>query len=344
MSLPSSSFYRGLSPAFLNALGRLADQDHGQWWRDVLARRDLVIAVRREALNVYYRGASIFLVELRGSDLVPITHAKYLARRQQGLVPLQPDGRFALDPDAALWRSYNGPETLAEMVKAAADLAGPEKIGLHALLLASPNVIDLEISLEGEDGPEPESRMDGVTATAEQEADGLAETAPPTSLARWQDRIDVATLEERGGQVWVVFHEAKHFGNSELRSGPTRPPPVAEQIGRYRRAIARHAQAIAESYRDVCQALVRIEAMRRRVQAVSPTTPALDPLISRVAEENLICAVDPEPRLVVFGFDQDQRDGLVWAKHRGRLTAADEFGLKLYAVGNTGVKRSPAFR
>lgn len=278
--MASSSFYRGLSPDFLGALERLVATPEGQWWRDVLARRDLVIAIRNEYLNVYYRGASLFRVERRGAALVPVTHAKYLSRRQQGLVALQPDGRFGLDPASALWLSYDGPQTLSDMVKAAADLAGPEKIGLHALLLASPHVVDVEIAFAG-DATVPAAQepagdeavpADGATAAAEAEADAVTGEVVPSAPAasnRRQDRLDVATLEERDGSMFIVFHEAKHFANPELRSAPGRTPPIVEQIARYRQTLSHHAAVIGESYRDVCTALARVADQRRRVPGAS---------------------------------------------------------------------------
>lgn len=48
------------------------------------------------------------------------------------------------------------------------------------------------------------------------------------------------------------------------------------------------------------------------------------------------------PRLVVFGFDEDLRDGSVWGWHRTRLT--EEFGLQVYGVGGTLGCRHAAFR
>lgn len=342
---------RGLSPAFRDALTALTDAPDGSWWRDVLARRDLVLAVRDEYLNVYYRGAALFRVERRGEALVPVTHAKYLARRVQGETALLPDGRFALDPVRALWPGYAGPATLAEMMAAAAALAGPEKIGLHPLLLASPHVVDVEITLGGGPVALSDTATDGALVAAEAVA-GTAEDAPaagsaavsasaPTASPR-PDRLDVATLEERDGTVFVVFHEAKHFANPALRAAPDRTPPVAEQIARYRQALAQQAEAIGQAYSEVCRALAAIDAMRRRV---IPDAVALHPLIAQVAAEGLVPVVDPEPRLVVFGFDADQRDGAVWSEHRARLNrpAPDGYGLRLHALGTTQGRRRPAF-
>ncbi|WP_082477720.1 hypothetical protein [Methylobacterium sp. Leaf93] len=344
MSSSSSSFYRGLSETYLAALEALTNQSEGNWWRDVLARRDLVIAIRAEYLNVYYRGASIFRVEREGNRLVPTTHAKYLTRRKQGSVTLAADGTFNIDPDTALWRTYEGPATLREMIKAADALTGPEKIGLHGLLLASPHVIDVEVAFSAIAPLTTEDSKDGLVAAAQEEAGELAQ-APLPSAAGGADRIDVATLEEQDGEVRIVFHEAKHFANPELRASAGETPRVAEQIDRYRRTLAHHANAISQSYRDVCQALALIDAMRRRVQTGTPALAPLHPLISRVANSGTPPTVDPEPRLVIFGFDKDQRDGTIWQSHFKRLTdtSGHGFGLKVHAVGNTLGRRSPAF-
>lgn len=337
----SPSFYRGLSGAFLSALDKLANEPC--WWRDILSRHDLVIAVRDESLNVYYRGASLFRITQQGEDIIPMTHAKYLARREQGLVPLGSDGSFELDSDQALWRNYAGPNTLTEMMAAAGALAGPEKIGLHPLLLSSLHVIDVEIAFTMADVGAATESADGAIQAAEDEATTATGLSSPAFPAARQDRLDVATLEEHAGEIYVVFHEAKHFSNPELRAAPERIPPVAEQIARYRQTLSHHAEAIGRSYRDVCQGLVAIDAMRRRVLSGAETS--LHPLIARVANEGIIPTVDPEPRLVVFGFDLDQRNGEVWKRHRKRLVGTEEgeFGLKLYAVGNTQGRRGPAF-
>jgi hypothetical protein len=133
-----------------------------------------------------------------------------------------------------------------------------------------------------------------------------------------QDRLDVATLETAGpGEAArVVFHEAKHFTNKELRARADRERPVVGQMERYRKTLLKHADAISRSYRDVCRALVRIDAMRRiAAESVGHAPPPpLDPRIVRVAQDGILPEIDPEPRPVVFGFDKDQRDGPVYVR------------------------------
>jgi hypothetical protein len=129
MNPPGSFRQHGISDAFLDHLAWLAHADAGSWWRDVLLRDDVFIAVRRNSLNVYYRGASLFRIDDKGDGTAsPKTHVKYLARQQQILSELV-EGTFV--PNPVGWANYQSPDTLRDMIRAASDLAGFEKAGLH---------------------------------------------------------------------------------------------------------------------------------------------------------------------------------------------------------------------
>ncbi|KAB0677235.1 hypothetical protein [Aureimonas leprariae] len=335
----------------------------GAWLRDVLRHPDLVLAVRRDALAVYHRGASIFLAEFANGRIVPKTHVKYLQRSRQAYASLGDDGSFGLDPAAAIWTRYEGPQTLADMLRAATSLAGPEKLGLHALLVNSPHVVDTEIVLEGgtatapgsssaPDIAEPQSDPAATgnptderveIAEAIETADAASTTTTEAAtiadpVATRLDRLDVATLEEGQGTIRLVFHEAKHFANKELRAATSRTPPVLEQIARYEATLRRHETRLVAEYAAVCRALAELDVLRREVGGAAAP---LNPLIRRVADGAAL-QLDPLPRLVVFGFDEDQRAGAVWTKHRARLIEALG-SRRLYAVGNTRTKATAAF-
>ena len=341
-----SPVLRGLSTEFLDALDALVDDTAGQWWRDVLAHPDLILAVRLESLNVYHRGASLFRIRMRQGRLVPETHVKYLVRRRQALAELQADSSFDVDAAAVLWQRY-GPDTLAEIIAAADALSGPEKSLLHPLVQASPNVIDVEIAVTGEmrglEEPDEPVTPDPLLADLEPLSTPLASKGPR------QDRIDVASLETRGDpkSAWLVFHEAKHFANPALRAAPKKRPAVLNQLGRYRSSIGQNSGNLSYSYPFVCHALVRLDAMRRRVRTRHPLwaarpQPVLDLVIQEVADGRRRLRVDDIPRLVVFGFDADQRDG-AWSSMRQRLE--QEHGTIVYAVGKPiSAKPSPAFQ
>ena len=341
--------YRSLGEPFLTALEALAHAPHGGWWADVLADPDLLLAVRDRSLNVYHRGASLFRITPAGGGVATETHAKYLVRQRQALVSLASDGIFMHDPAATVWTRYAGAGTLAEMKRAAAALAGLEKAGVHALVLGSPNVIDVEIALTGP--PADSALAEPVGADADAAAAPLAPaaeteaSAAPVQPPSRQDRLDVASLEERGepDEAWLVFHEAKLASNPGLRSKTT--PAIVAQVARYRTSLTAQTEWLATGYPGLCRDLVRLDALRRAVWTArgldAAALPSRDPLVGEVASGARTLRVDPEPRLVVFGFDADQRDGALRAvtdELRGR------HALRVYAVGRPAGRMAAAFR
>lgn len=333
-------FGRHLSPAFVRGLHELVEDPTGQWWRDVLAHPDLKLAIRTDAIDVYHRGAAIFRIA-PGEDgrVVPRTHFKYLMRRRQGHATIAADGKtFVYDPGETSWTTYEKGKTLDEMVAASRRFAGAEKSDLHPLIM-HPSVIDVEIAFRG-------SAAEGLIAAdasgTDEQAEGALEPLPLSANGEpkiRQDRLDAASLEDRDGSLWLVFHEAKHFKNPELRAGPAFAPPVSTQIARYRQAIATNIQTIRGSYSEVCGALRELSSMRAKLQAPGAAAPAeLDPLVFRVADGETL-HVDGEPRLIVFGFDDDQKNGPTWTHHRQRL---EEAKLTVYAVGKPDRKAAAA--
>lgn len=291
-TMTGSGSEHGVSDAFLDHLEQLARQEGGSWWRDVLLRDDVFLAVRRNSLNVYHRGGSIFRIDDKGDGTVsPKTHVKYLVRQQQALAELV-DGEFR--PNAIGWTHYVGPETLKDMIGSARDLAGAEKTGLHPMILGSPAVIDVEVALD-------RIRDNAITRTiAKSQRDS----------GKLQDRLDVATLERRRSSIAIVFHEAKHYSNTALR-GRSAQPAVIGQLAGYRATLAHHAPTLVARYHPVCRALVRLDTMRQLVRteaAAKPPAP-LDPLIREVASGKANLIIDPDPRLIIFGFDGDQKRG-----------------------------------
>ncbi len=237
------------------------------------------MAVRDDYLNVYWRGHSLFLVEQGASEPRATTHPKFL-----------------LDPDLAeqvslegekfevSWLAghgfithYEGRGTLKKMKKAADLFSGLEKTGGHEIVLANAQVIDCEIALPGNGGPN--------------------KGAP---------RVDLLSLEPDGDDVRLVFWEAKHFTNGDLRAQDEEDVQVCKQIARYRDYLSEHHLAIEQSYKLVVKNLIAFDKMgwKRR----------LSPLIREVADgrRNLTLGAEPKVGLVIFGFDKAQRDDRNW--------------------------------
>ena len=227
------------------------------------------------------------------------------------------------------------------MVAASKRFAGAEKSELHPLIMYS-SVIDVEIAFRStnDDGVSTMLAGDDDGTNDVDDAPGEGEAGAKTeSFSLRHDRLDAATLEDRGGALWIVFHEAKHFKNPELRAAAAIAPPVSAQISRYRRSIETYGQEIARSYRAVCEVLRELQAMRAKADPSSAASATdLNPLIHRAAEGEAL-HVDGEPRLIVFGFDDDQKNGPTWTHHRQRLTDAN---LTVYAIGKPNRKSAAA--
>ena len=73
------------------------------------------------------------------------------------------------------------------------------------------------------------------------------------------------------------------------------------------------------------------------------TSSGPDPLLQKVVQTGVTLRIDPNPRLIVFGFDAGQRDGR-WKAYLENITQ-DEPDLNVYAAGNpetaTGAFRPP---
>ncbi|MCJ8052993.1 hypothetical protein GB928_014115 [Shinella curvata] len=304
--------HRKLDAAFLDALEALAAAPAPNWWQDVLRSDDLFIAVRRNSLNAYYRGASIFKIDWIKECVVPSTHIKYLVRQAQTYVPLI-DGRFQNPAASSMRESYEGPETLRQMMRAATSFAGPEKSGLHPLLVGDPAIIDAEIAL---------TRAVTDEATTQQ-----------------HDRLDAAVIRNTKTGPEVVFCEAKHFTNGALRATGDGLPAVIGQINDYENALTRYADALKDGYVEVAKALVRLNAMKKLVR--NGDAPKLHDAILSIAQSNIPPLINAKPYLLIFGFDKAQRDDEAWVTHLQKLK--DHLDGRVRAIGNP-TRQSVAIR
>jgi hypothetical protein len=197
--------------------------------------------------------------------------------------------------------------------------------GLHPLILSSSKVIDVELSL---------LRADALLRIGLANDDADAQPSNSLGPDRSQDRLDVVTVEDRAGKPFIVFHEAKHFTIPHCVQRAE--PAVLAQMARYQATLRQHEAVLRQRYVAVCEALVRLHEMRRMVRASGPTAKPLlelDPFIPAIASGQIEAEIDPDPRLIVFGFDGDQRDGR-WDRDAKRLRDYQP-SLKIRAIGNT---------
>jgi len=285
----TSKFDHALSSNFVSLLA--AEAEERGWWAEVLADPKLVIALRGSYLNVYYRGQSLFYVEAKSSSLKVTTHEKYLLDPAlAGQVPLV-DGKFDVDKllEKGFIKKYRNKETLPKMKKAASLFSGLEKTGCHEIAVRNPMVIDCEIAFPGVDEPIQ---------------DGDKKGAP---------RIDLACVEPYGDHARLVFWEAKHYSNGELRAAGEQPPPVCGQIATYRNYLSAHREVIVDSYTRVARNLLDISKMG--------SGRPISPLIAGIGSGTRRLDLGDEPKvgLIIFGYDEGQRVHPGWQDQLKKL-------------------------
>jgi hypothetical protein len=297
---PVATFDRAMAPAFIEKLKAEYQADTGDWWRDILRDKSVVIASRGTSLDVYWFGARLFHVIFTNGALSISTHEKYLLDPALKDQISMRNGRFGVEAlrTRGFIETYAQGRTLEALKKAAGPYMGAEKRGCHEIAVHNSSVIDCEIGF-----PRPRDP-----------AGNLAPESP--------GRADIACLEEHGQDARLVFWEAKIFANKELRSDNGQPK-VCDQIARYRRYLQEHQGPILESYTKVAKNLVALRDMGWVREQSS--------LVQEVAAgtRRLVMGETPKVGLLVFGFDAAQRDGKDWSKHRkvlcDRLGGASNF-------------------
>jgi hypothetical protein len=306
-----TTFKRGLSKECNAALQALSREKGHNWWKDVLASNELLLAVRGGYLNAYARGQSIFKIGSEhgngmadGKPRVAI-HFKYLIKRNleqtNSYIPF--DGsKFDIPADVA-FTQYKPGSTLPILIRTASRFAGAEKTGLHRIVAKESRVADLEIAFTQSDGS------------------GQRATHP---------RMDLAVLIPwNSGGARLVFCEAKCADNAELwkpwhnAATGDKSVAIAWQIAKYETFIQKQAKSLIAAYQSVCQTLVYL-----RRQGWSRE---LDPLVEKVGIAQVSLTIHPYVYLLVYGFDADQKKGAL-KQHLKLLNGM--LGRRVIAKGN----------
>lgn len=275
-----ATFNRGLSPEFVEALND--EYAKNGWWRAMVDDTDLFVAIRSDRVNVYYRGCSLADVWMESGQVVGRTHYKYLLRPSVEPAYVRFDeGKYDHRDGKDLF--VESPKEVKELKAAATPYAGEEKTGVHGIIAANHNILDVEIAF-------------GLRGT---------EASSPSA-----PRVDFAAVRESNGGGEVVFYEAKRFANrSALRAEGSKQPDVVAQIEGYSQLLRDNRTGVVKSYACVCSNLLGLRGMRERHKERQK-------MLERIADKQL--SIDEEVRLVVFGFDNDQKGGAGW-KHCERL-------------------------
>lgn len=269
-------FVRRINQEFIEALNDLYEEKES-FWHKMVKDPELFIAIREDYISVYYLGNAICELRFQNGKVVGKTHYKYLLHPDKDndeYLFSHPGSGRSINPENYFIKSLNDFHLIKKSSKV---YSGDEKAGVHNIVISDNSALDIEITLS-----DPSSRT---------------------------KRIDYLILEEINGQLFLVFHEAKHFSNrKELRAQGTSIPKVLNQINNYQALLRFHENEIKESYKLVCNNLLDL----------SLSKPDNAYKLKRVAEgEELL--IDYQPRLIIFGFDEDQKNGKIWEPHRTKL-------------------------
>jgi hypothetical protein len=277
-------------------------------WKDVLASKKLLLAVRGGYLNAYFQGQSVFKIgpEVDGSSNARIvTHYKYLVEpKSEKHSYVRFDGEnFKVNPAEVVQTRYQPGITLPRLIKTVARFSGAEKKGVDQIVAKEPKVVDVEIAF-----------------TRSGDA-GKKSTAP---------RMDLAVLIPwKSGGARLFFCEAKCADNVELwkleKKNVQEEPRIAvvSQIEKYQKFIGENDKALIEAYVSVCKTLIELrkQGLNRKI----------DPLIEGVAE-GMPLTIDPHVYLLVYAFGVDEKNGVL--KNRlETLQAKDKLGHRVIAKG-----------
>jgi hypothetical protein len=271
-------FVHRLVPEFVAALNESYRKE--SWWKTIMDDPDLHLGIRKDYLNIYYVGNSIIKLKYGAAKIAATTHYKFLLDPYKNLYIESVDGNIKPPVDLSKLFVKNLDE-LKSIKRASLDYAVEEKKGIQKILMSNPNIIDLEIALTDYAVSE---KTEGLPAAEDKRAQ-----AP---------RIDFAALQKSKKGWELVFFEAKLFANSALRASGDSEPKVVQQIQTYNRMIEDQMKDIKNSYIRVCKNLFELEGISHETKAI----------VQGVAQGQDL-TISPRPRLIIFGFDEDQKKG-----------------------------------
>jgi hypothetical protein len=293
-----SEFSRDIS-LLKTSLEQLAG-DGSRWWADVLLCDQLMLAIRGGYLNAYVNGQSIFKVSTRDGRPIVETHYKYLLRPKAKTQYVRFDGgKFILNAENYIQSEYKSGETLPELIRAANLYSMAEKRGVHAIAQTNDNVLDVEIAFRA-----PRAKQSIFADDRD----------PESQVANGKDstyRIDLAAIHPTPNGASIVFYEAKCADNVELwkteeRNGE-RLIEVLIQIDRYEMFLKRAEPALIQAYRNACKAFAWLSKEQGWVKR-------LNPLVARVANDEIDLSIHPKVHLLIFDFDAAQKKHAVAAQ------------------------------
>lgn len=272
------------------------------WWQELLAgiassgrvlcdNNKLRVAVRNNYLNFYHYGQSIAKVRYdRQKQPYAETHVKYVFENEneQNYARLTGDQNKIIHPkNPELKKTYEKGDIFNKWIKESGNYSGEEKTFVEQLVAANANIIDLEMAISGKN-------------------------EVGRSVA---NRLDLVALEDREGEVKIVFWEAKLASDKRCKSRDGEPE-VLSQIAKYKVFLedADRQKEIIKAYSKTCKILVELSTLAK----TNGNEQELGTLITKIANGDIQLSVDPMPRLIILN-----DSGESWQPHGDKLRAKD---------------------
>jgi hypothetical protein len=256
-----SVFIRGIeNQKFIAAL------NNNLQFQKLIIEEELFIAIRNEYISVYYLGQTICEVRFTNNVINWKTHYKYLNKE----ILDKCLGKIRIDK---YHKTSDGEylDDIKEIKNRAKEKGGIEKeqVTKHILMAKKLMILDVEITFGKEDGYSRRS-------------------------------IDYLTLEKNENDKFcLVFYEAKHFKNPEIRA-KIKEPKVFCQIKNYKEALNNtlHQIEIINSYKTVYKNILELNLNVK-------SRPEYLTVGNAVSFE-----IDSQPRLIIFGVEPNKRNDI----------------------------------
>ncbi len=212
----TGKFSRGIKKElFIQALNELR-KDKDSFWFKFTADNDIVIAIRDNYLNVYYKGQSVGKIEFVKGKICGNIHNKYVGIAATGYTIFNETG--CITNKLSTIKNLSELDALKKKIE---NHVGKEKMQSYSKVITNKDaILDVEVSIVEKLVENPIKRGDYKISS-----------------------IDYVELEKDGT---LVFFEAKHIENPEIKSRTI--PKVIEQIKRYERVLDLRKEEIIESY------------------------------------------------------------------------------------------------
>lgn len=247
--------------------------------------------IRNNKIDFYYYNSRLF--EYDGEFK---THSKF------AFVPVDYSNSYVTDGKEVgeVADFYTGYDNIKERAKLYTSLEaeGVHRICKNGNILTTSNgneyiVLDIEIAFSNNN---EEEQLKGTIERLNEDE-------------KSQSRVDILLYNLKEQEL--LFVEAKHFTNKEIRAEET--PAVVNQIERYNKIIQTNYDVILQEYSNHIQVLNKIFKEELKNELPEPKT---------------ICK---ECGLIIFGFDNDQKNGYLESNIKSKL---ENTGIKVYAKGN----------